>query len=142
MEPIAAGLTRDQHRTLARYFAALPAGPPPGLASASAVERGRQIATDGIPDRLVPSCIDCHGPGQTPRNPAYPLLAGQYASYLTLQLELFKHGQRGGSPFAGLMAPAVHRLTPEQMSDVAAYYQSLPANATAQDPEPHAERNE
>jgi cytochrome c553 len=55
------------------------------------------------------------------------MLAGQYASYLILQLELFKKGYRGGSAYAHLMRPVAARLNAEQMRDVALYYESLPA---------------
>ncbi|HYG67703.1 MAG TPA: c-type cytochrome, partial [Anaeromyxobacteraceae bacterium] len=72
-------------------------------------------------------CLDCHGPGGPERNPAYPVLAGQYADYLALQLELFRTGHRGGSAFAHLMSHVAPRLRPEEMRDVARYYESLPA---------------
>lgn len=125
MEPIAAGLSPGEMRELARYYAALPAPSPRRAATLAAVERGRRIAHQGVPAKRIPSCADCHGPGATRRNPAYPSLAGQDASYLVLQLELFHNEHRGGSAFAHLMRPVAKRLTPEQMRDVAAYYASL-----------------
>lgn len=126
MEPIAAGLSRAERRALARYYAGLPAHVSADSSTTPAIERGRVIAKQGLPEQRVPSCADCHGPAPTPRNPAYPLLNGQYADYLVLQLQLFKAGHRGGSAYASIMQPVVHRLTTEQMHDVAAYYQSLP----------------
>lgn len=133
MEPLAADLSTSDMQEIARYYAvqqgmsATPVHPDTNAHSntAQAVERGQQIARQGIPKRRIPSCIDCHGPGSTRRNPAYPVLAGQYADYLVLQLELFKAGHRGGTAYARLMDPAVHRLTPQQMRDVALYYESL-----------------
>ncbi|MFG0334713.1 MAG: c-type cytochrome, partial [Maioricimonas sp. JB049] len=95
-------------------------------ASARQIERGRQIAEEGVPDQNVPSCIDCHGPGEGLRADEYPKLAGQYADYLELQLRLFKSGDRGGSDTADLMSPVVTGLTEEDIKDVAAYYASLP----------------
>lgn len=94
--------------------------------SASAVERGREIAMQGIPRQRVPACMDCHGPGDLPRNPNYPMLAGQYAEYLALQLTLFKKQIRGGTAYAHLMRPVAAGLTEEQMRDVARFYESLP----------------
>ncbi|QDU40868.1 Cytochrome c-552 precursor [Maioricimonas rarisocia] len=93
--------------------------------SAQRIERGRRIAETGLPDQDVPSCIDCHGPGEDLRADEYPRLAGQYADYLELQLRLFKSGDRGGSDTADLMSPVVTGLTEEDMKDVAAYYASL-----------------
>ena len=80
-----------------------------------------------VPARPPAACrLGAVGPGAARRNPLYPLLAGQYAAYLVLQLELFDRGQRGGSAYARLMRPVATRLTPEQMRDVALYYASLP----------------
>lgn len=53
------------------------------------------------------------------------LKIGQHTDYLVLQLELFKKGDRGGSPYAHLMRPVAARLKPEQMRDVAPYFESL-----------------
>ena len=88
----------------------------------SAVGRSRRAASRR---QGVPSCADCHGPGPPRRNPAYPALAGQYADYLVLQLELFGTGRRGGSAYAHLMDHVAPRLRADQMRDVAAYYASL-----------------
>ncbi len=103
MQPIAAGLRPEQRRELAEYYARLSPrveGESDSSVSGAAIERGRTIAEQGIPAQRVPSCSDCHGPGPERRNPAYPALAGQYAEYLVLQLELFKANQRGGSRHA------------------------------------------
>jgi cytochrome c553 len=136
MAPITAGLSLDEMRELALYYGSrqAPPSPPPPMpqASMSAIESGKAIASRGIPRQRVPACIACHGPGATRRNPIYPVLAGQYADYLVLQLELFNKGYRGGSAYAHLMRPVATRLTHEQMRDVALYYASLPA---ARDPE-------
>jgi cytochrome c553 len=127
MQPIAAGLSDAQMRDLSHYYAELR----PAEASAPTIptadtERGREIATRGIPAQGVPSCMDCHGPGAHRRNSHYPKLTGQYADYLVSQLELFKSGQRGGSPYAHLMKLVAGSLSAAQMRDVARYYASLP----------------
>jgi len=125
MQPLAAALSPDDWREVAEYYSWLQprAGDPGG--DASAIERGRIIAERGAPERRLPSCSDCHGPGPGPREPAMPKLAGQYADYLVLQLELFAAGHRGGGPRAHLMDAVAPRLSREQMRDVAAYYASL-----------------
>ncbi len=91
----------------------------------SDIERGRDIAMQGIPSQKVPACAECHGPSDTPRNRNYPTLAGQYAEYLVLQLTLFKKQVRGGSAYAHLMHPVAAGLNAAQMLDVARYYESL-----------------
>ena len=127
MEPISAGLGAEAMRQVARYYADLnPHEPPPSDArNAAAIERGRAIAQHGIPDQRVASCIDCHAPEGGQYKAQYPALGGQHADYLVLQLELFKKGHRGGSAFAHLMEPIAKRLKPEQMRDVALYFESV-----------------
>jgi cytochrome c553 len=130
MAPIAAGLGLDEMRELALYYGSLQepwsSSAPTLHDSALAIERGKVIASHGIPRQRVPACVSCHGPGATRRNPIYPVLAGQHADYLVLQLELFHKGHRGGSAYAHLMRPVATRLTHAQMRDVALYYASLP----------------
>lgn len=127
MSTIAANLSDQTMRDLAEYYERLP--PRRGDASPDmpAIKRGEAIAARGLPDRDVPSCADCHGPAETPKNPAYPRLAGQYARYLTLQLELFKQRRRGGSEYSNLMHVFVDRLPAGQVRDVTLYYASLQA---------------
>jgi cytochrome c553 len=140
MEPIAAGLSPEATTELARYYAGLESSlqkqeiiiSEPNLKpekqdskSMPAIERGRAIAMRGIPRQRVPACSECHGPSDHPRNPHYPILAGQYADYLVLQLTLFKKQARGGTAYAHLMRPVAAGLTLEQMRDVALFYESL-----------------
>lgn len=127
MEPIAQGLGSEAIRELAEYYGSRPAppAPPPDPELRAAIERGASISRHGIPQQRVPSCMDCHGPGAQRRRPSYPNLAGQPADYLILQLELFKRGVRGGSPYAHLMHTVATRLHPDQMRAVALYYASL-----------------
>jgi cytochrome c553 len=125
MEPVAAGLNPKEMKHLARYYSKAAALVPSPLDLTPAIERGKAIARRGRPRQRVPSCVDCHGPEGSRRNPSYPLLAGQHADYLALQLGLFKKQQRGGSAYAHLMYEVASGLTPAQMRDVALYYASL-----------------
>ena len=128
MEPLSAGLTADEIRELAQYYGGMNAGgTPPESERDAAIERGAEIARNGIPEQRVPACVQCHGPADQPRNPAYPNLAGQYAEYLELQLDLFNKQHRGGTQFAHVMREVAAGLQPEQMHDVARYYASLSA---------------
>lgn len=130
MEPLVAGLSDEEISALASYYASLsrpspPSSQPSSRADGPAIARGAVVAQQGIPGQRVPACAACHGPGDLPRNPAYPVLASQYADYLALQLKLFKQGQRGGTAYAHLMRQVAAGLNAEQMSDVARYYASL-----------------
>ncbi len=130
MQPIAAGLSPQEIDELAHYYNKQSPSAEMAQASKSVemIERGKGIAMHGIPHKRVPACMPCHDPNRHTRNPAYPELAGQYAEYLVLQLELFQREQRGGSAYAHLMHTVAAGLTPEQMHDVAAYFEALPAH--------------
>lgn len=132
MEPLAVGMSREEIREVALYYGSLsvPQATPSTPTSELAITRGATIAREGIPSARVPICSQCHGPGDDQRNPVYPTLAGQYADYLMLQLQLMAGNRRGGSDFAALMHPIADRLTEEQMRDVGLYYESLTAPPT------------
>lgn len=127
MQTIATRLGPAERDGLAAHYSELPACPPLAVSHESAIERGRVIAHHGDPTRRLPSCVDCHGPGPSPRNPEIPALAGQYREYLELQLELFQQDRRGGTDYADLMEPVAHYIDAEQIRAVAAYYASLTA---------------
>jgi cytochrome c553 len=126
MEPVAANLGADDIEAISRYYAGLPApGPAAAATTDPEIDFGRRIASEGIPARLIPACSECHGPGQR-RNPNYPRLAGQYANYLQLQLEVYRDKRRGGTEYHELMHKFVGQLTDEQIRAVTKYYASLP----------------
>jgi cytochrome c553 len=125
MEPVAASLDAQDRALIAEFYAGLPAGGADAWETSAEIERGRQIASVGVPERLVPPCQECHGPRVT-RNPHYPRLAGQYADYLRLQLSLFRRQARGGTPYHTIMHKIAGQLTEEQVRAVTAYYAALP----------------
>jgi cytochrome c553 len=154
MQPVAAGLGEEEMREIALFYSRLtpprataPSAGLSGTASAGgsrdasgaapadpstggavdtlAIRRGERIAQEGVPRERVPACAGCHGPSTHPNNPFYPILAGQYADYIALQLDLFKDDRRGGSAYSRLMHPTADELTEEQVRDVALYYGSL-----------------
>ena len=133
MGPVAAALNDQEIQEISRYYADLTTlSPSPAPEASSALGRGELISRRGIPSQRVPPCAECHGPAESRRNPAYPKIAGQYADYLKLQLELFKKATRGGTPYSHLMTRVAAGLTPEQMNDAALYYASLPRDGLSQ----------
>ncbi len=73
------------------------------------------------------ACADCHGKdGNTPLDPSYPLLGGQYADYIEHALVAYRDGQREHA----LMSPQAKGLTDKQIADVAAYFASQPTKLT------------
>ncbi|KQT65762.1 MULTISPECIES: c-type cytochrome [unclassified Aureimonas] len=95
-------------------------GPP--YDAAGLLELGRVLATEGLPVRKLPACESCHGDEGRARNPNYPRLAGQPAWYLSTHLQLWKHRQRGGGPYAHLMAKIAPHFTDEQIEALAMWY--------------------
>lgn len=74
------------------------------------------------------TCIACHGPEGHSLVPVFPALAGQRATYLYLQLQQFKSGQRKNEAMAPFVAP----LSDADMRDLASYFSAQaarPANA-------------
>jgi cytochrome c553 len=130
MEPVASQLDGGEIDKLAAYYAGLPRAPEVGAAAkapAEQIERGRNIATAGVPQNVVPACLPCHSGSALP---AYPRLEGQNAPYLAGQLKLWRQGLRADTQFGAIMAPVASRLTDQEMSDVAAYFESLKAPGT------------
>ena len=81
----------------------------PGFASGQDVKAGAKKAE---------ACAACHGPNGNSVAPQFPILAGQTARYLYLQLRDYKEGRRSEP----LMDPIVQPLTREDMLDLAAFF--------------------
>ena len=66
-------------------------------------------------------CAACHGPeGNTPIQPDYPILAGQYADYLARALLDYQTGKRTNPIMVGLAA----NLSEQDRLDLAAFFAS------------------
>ncbi|PUA17510.1 cytochrome c [Glaciimonas sp. PCH181] len=64
------------------------------------------------------ACIACHGVAGNSTIPMFPVLAGQNARYLYLELRDFKEGARVNP----MMSPMAVNLSKEDMQDLAAYF--------------------
>ena len=124
MSPIAKALTQNDIADVAAYFGAADAPflPLPKPAEAL-VKAGRQLATVGSENRGIQACDNCHGPGGAGEPPAIPYLAGQYASYIALELRMWQRGFRKNSP--NQMAVVAARLNDQEIAAIAAYYQQV-----------------
>jgi cytochrome c553 len=127
MELAVDGLDDAELVRLARHYAqqrGLEVAPPSGSS------RGAEIAARGLPEADLPACNSCHGP-VAGRNPTFPRLTGQEARYISAQLRLMKHGERGGTPYAHIMHRIARRLPEDAIEAVAAYYAASGAPSAA-----------
>ena len=84
--------------------------------------RGKQLATT--------VCVACHGADGNSTAAANPNLAGQHGGYIAQQLAAFKSGARPSPVMQGMAAG----LSPEDMRDVGAYYETQkPTQGQARD---------
>ena len=75
-------------------------------------------------ERQAAACAACHGQdGATPLAPDYPKLAGQNEKYTLAQLKMIQDNTRT----IALMAGQLNGKSEQDLSDLAAYYASLPA---------------
>jgi cytochrome c553 len=66
----------------------------------------------------VQVCAGCHGPEGVSPTPNFPILAGQYESYLLRALQEYKSGVRKNPIMGGQVAA----LSEDDMADLAAYF--------------------
>ncbi len=125
MMPIAHRLTDSGIDQLAAYFAGQEVAKNATTAEVSEREfqLGKELAENGDAADKIPSCVDCHGPGEMARDAEYPTLAGQPAWYLREQLKLFSKQHRGGSNNASLMHPIANKLSDKQIRSLAVFYE-------------------
>src|SRR5690606_41592362 len=89
------------------------------------LEKCQRIYQGGIAEENVPACMACHGPaGQGNAAAKYPVIGGQHADYIVLQLKAYAAGTRKTDPNQ-MMRNIASRLTEEQMRAVASYLQGL-----------------
>lgn len=87
----------------------------PSLSLAQDANRGKEISA---------TCAACHGVDGNSTIPQNPILAGQTARYIYLQLRDFKEGRRKDP----LMSPMAANLSRQDMFDLAAYYAAQKPN--------------
>lgn len=127
MAAVASSLDETTRRGLATFYAARSLATAPSGALVPAAPRG--LIAKGNPDRDIPACVECHEPAGSARHPDYPLLAGQPAAYLRLQLELLAADTRGGGPHREVMRDIAVRLSADQREEAARAFAGLPRRA-------------
>jgi len=88
------------------------------------------LAAEEVPQKTQ-ACIVCHGPGGNSTDPAMPSLAGQPAQFISMQLFMFREGNRKDPQ----MSPLASSLSNADMNELAAYFSrqkpATPSHRTA-----------
>ncbi len=96
--------------------------------SASALAEGS--VTDGAKLMEAKGCVACHGKDGNGAvladgkiDPQYPIIAGQYASYLEFSLQSYRSGERNNAVMAGF----VKELSDADIKMLASYLSKQPS---------------
>jgi cytochrome c553 len=118
MSAISKSVTSTALADISAYFAGLKIMQGDGSGIAPAAEK---LFRNGDPARGIPACAGCHGEkGKAPVKASYPVIGGQHAEYLRVQLFHFRGGDRSNSP-DGIMNKAVMKLTDDEIDALAEY---------------------
>jgi cytochrome c553 len=127
MGALAKALSARDSADVAAYFASRSGGLP-AIGGARIPESGRSLRQSdpairlvfaGDPQRGIPPCSACHGPGGY--KIGAPALQGQQSAYIERQLAAFTQGMRQND-INEQMRTIAKQLTPEEMLAVAAFY--------------------
>lgn len=121
MRRIATELSARERLLVSRFYAGMPA--PAG--GGGEARRAPRLFLAGDPDRNLPACAACHGPGGLGLGAGIPPLAGQPAPYLAQQLENWRRGTRRSDP-GNVMQEIARALTPSEVAALASYASAFP----------------
>lgn len=111
---------------LAAFYAAQPGAP-----AATAELPAPELVTKGDTKRMIAPCAMCHGKDATgSATGIMPILHGQSARYHEAALKKYRAGERKGD-FSREMRMIAEQLTDKEISELAAYYASLPGKDAA-----------
>jgi cytochrome c553 len=127
MGAIASALSAQDSADVAAYFAALGNGLAPvageplphGGRSSRQRDPATRLVFAGDPQRGIPPCAACHGPGG--HKLGAPPLQGQHAAYLGRQLLAFGQGMRRND-INQQMRVVAEQLAPEEVDAVSLFY--------------------
>ncbi len=87
---------------------------------------GEKIYRAGIATKAVPACSACHGPrGEGNPTSVYPVLGGQYSSYIVKALHDYRSGERGNEGGADIIRTIASRMSEEEINAVADFISGL-----------------
>jgi cytochrome c553 len=114
MQSLAAGLSEQDIRDLAAFYAQLPRPSP-----AEPPTPVPELVTVGDPMRNIAPCASCHG--GMDKKPGSPWLDGMPQAYMATQLQQFAEGARRNDTLQA-MRNIARQMKPEEIDQVAKYY--------------------
>ena len=133
MYPIAKGLTAQQRADVVAFYAGQPRLQQPTTARvepARPADAGAWLVQRGRWSDGIPACAQCHGPDGLGVGENFPALAGLSVAYMQQQIDAWKAGKRPPGPLQ-LMSSVAQKLTPDDITAVAAYYVRLHGDGSA-----------
>jgi cytochrome c553 len=120
MSPFAVNMSNQDMLDLAAYYSYLPRVP---TSHANEKIPAPPIVATGAPMRNIAPCGSCHG--DIDNKAGSPWLGGQSAVYIKAQLQAFAAGTRRND-ISQQMRNIARHMTPEEIDQVARYYEAQP----------------
>ncbi|MCT8988384.1 c-type cytochrome [Shewanella phaeophyticola] len=126
MDPIMGGMSIALSDTdiadISAFFASQTQSANPAV---EGVEAGEKLYQGGDAARGITSCIACHGPeGSGAAAAGFPMIGGQHANYIKIQLTKFRDGSRNND-LNGMMQDVAKKLSDADIEALSKYISSI-----------------
>jgi cytochrome c553 len=117
---IARGLTDEQIKGVAQYFASQPPVKGGGSSNPALADKGKLMYENGAPERDIEACTVCHGHSGEGVN-TQPRLAGQHKDYVVTEMWQYRSGLRENK----VMQHVTEKMTDDEIAAVVDYVSTL-----------------
>ncbi|MDD8060716.1 MULTISPECIES: c-type cytochrome [Shewanella] len=126
MDPIMGGMSIALSDTdiadISAFFASQTQSANPAV---EGTEAGEKLYQGGDAARGITSCIACHGPdGSGAAAAGFPMIGGQHANYIKIQLTKFRDGTRNND-LNGMMQDVAKKLSDADIEALSKYISSI-----------------
>jgi cytochrome c553 len=117
---ISRGLTDEQIKGVAQYFASQPPVKGGGSSNPALADKGKLMYENGAPERDIEACTVCHGHSGEGVN-TQPRLAGQHRDYVVTEMWQYRSGLRENK----VMQHVTEKMTDDEIAAVVDYVSTL-----------------